>query len=93
MVDPTCHDKWYELLTQRLIPMMADEGFSKYLLTRVLHDDPSGHHTYSLQVDLEDIPAYQHFMENIIGEYAEIAPQLFGEAAMYFTTLLKKIEL
>ena len=91
MVNPEHHDKWYELITQRLIPMMRKEGFDKYLLTRVLAEDSCPHYTYSLQIDAQDISSYQQFMENIMGQYVEIADPMFGDDVLHFTSLLKKI--
>ena len=92
MVNPECHDKWYELITGRLVPRMRGEGFADYLFTRVLAEDSCPHYTYSLQVDATDIPSYQRFTEEIMGEYAEAAGPMFGEGVLYFTSLLKKIE-
>lgn len=93
MVDPACHGQWYALVTGRFIEMLRSEGFEKFLFTRVLSEEPCPHHTYSLQVDVEDIEQYQRFMNDIIGEYRSIASPLLGDGALYFTTLLKKIEL
>lgn len=93
MVEPKVHDQWYCMLTDKFIPMLRDEGFSNFTFTRVLTNNNDGHYTYSLQVNVADMPSYQRFMEQMIGQYTDIALPAFGENALHFSTLLKRIEL
>lgn len=93
IVEPQVHDRWFEFLTLKVIPQITAQEFQILAFTRVLNDSPQPHHTYSLQVVADDIPQYQRFMSEIIGDYASIAKKLFAESALHITTLLKKIPL
>lgn len=93
MVEQKVHDQWYTMLTNKFMPLLRTEGFAELTLTRVLTNGNDGHHTYSLQVNVPDIPTYQRFMEQMIGQYTDIAMPAFGERALHFSTLLKRIEL
>lgn len=92
MVEPKAHQSWYSMLTDKFIPLLRAEGFTRFTLTRVLTNNNDGHYTYSLQVEVDNIPSYQRFMEQMIGQYTDIALPAFGENALHFSTLLKRIE-
>lgn len=93
MVDPLVHDKWFEFVSQRFIPrLQEDEEVDEIVFTRVLSERPEDHFTYSLQVHVTDLDAYQYFMEEIFDEYLQIATPVFGVKVMYFTTLMKCIQ-
>ena len=97
MVEPVVHSRWYDLFEHRFIPYLRSSGFGtapyRIVFTRVLTDTGDSHHTYSLQVEVLDTGEYQRFMQEVMGEYATIARPLFGEKVLYFTTLLKPIDL
>lgn len=93
MVEPKVHDRWYSMFTDRFIPMLGQEGFTEFTLTRVLTNSNDTHRTYSLQVNVPDIPTYQRFIEQMIGQYTDIASEAFGHQALHFSTLLKRIEI
>ena len=65
----------------------------RILFTRVLTDSGDPHYTYSLQVEVPDTAEYRRFMQDVMGEYSAIAAPLFGEQALHFTSLLKKIDI
>ncbi len=96
MVEPDVHDRWYELFVGRVVPYVREAGFGGesgrgIVFTRVLTDNGDSHYTYSLQVEVPDTAEYQRFMHEVMGEYRSIAGPLFGEQALHFTSLLKKI--
>lgn len=101
MIEPPVHDRWYDLFVRKFIPFLREAGFGrddtqksqKIVFTRVLTDNGDPHYTYSLQVEVPDTAEYQRFMRDVIGEYTSIAGPLFGEQALHFTSLLKKIDL
>lgn len=93
MVEPPVHDRWYELITGKVIPHLCRLGFARPVFTRVLTNDRNAHYTYSLQVDMSDTAEYMRFMDEVIGEYSNIAEALFGENVLHFSSLLKKIEI
>lgn len=92
MIEPPVHGRWYEFFTEKFMPRLAIEGFEEFVFTRVLTDNRDPHYTYSLQVHVPDIASYQRFMQDMMGEYSSIVMPLFGEQALHFSTLLKKIE-
>lgn len=94
IVEQPVHDRWYDWFTTKVIPHLRREGFhGRMVFTRVLTDGGDPHHTYSLQVHVDDMPSYQRFANDLMGEYAMMAGTMFGEQALHFTTLLKKITL
>lgn len=93
MVEPKAHGQWYVMFTERFIPMLRAEGFEDLVFTRVLSNSGDAHYTYSLQVSVADIPSYQRFMDQIMGEYSNIVLPAFGQNVLHFTSLLKRIPL
>ncbi len=101
MIEPPVHERWYDLFVNKFMPYLREAGFGgedaqkqrRVIFTRVLTDNGDAHYTYSLQVEVPDIPEYQRFMQDVIGEYSSIAGPLFGEQALHFSSLLKKIDI
>lgn len=101
MIEPPVHDRWYDLFVRRFLPGLREAGFGtddsggqrRIVFTRVLTDNGDAHYTYSLQVEVPDTGEYLRFMREVMGEYTAVAGPLFGEQALHFTSLLKKIEI
>lgn len=101
MVEPPVHERWYDLFANKFMPYLREAGFGgddaqgqrKIVFTRVLTDNGDPHYTYSLQVEVSDTAEYRRFMQEVMGEYSSIAGPLFGEQALHFTSLLKKIDI
>lgn len=93
IVEPPVHGQWYDLFLQKFVPFVRGAGFDELVFTRVLADNGDAHYTYSLQVGVADLGDYQRFLQDVMGEYNAIAGPLFGEQALYFTSLLKRIEI
>lgn len=93
IVTPHIQDRWLESLREHYIPLLNTEGFGNITFSRVLTDRHEGHFTYSLQVETPDTALYQRIVKEFLPEYTATVQKLFGEELMYFTSLLKKIEL
>ncbi len=93
MVSTRIHDRWLESLYKYYIPRLDTEKFGNITLFRVLTEHVEDHFTYSLQVEISDMTGYQRIVRELFPEYTETAQKLFGEDLMYFTSLLKKIDL
>lgn len=99
IVEPPVHEQWYDLFVNKFMPYLRQAGFGgdtpdcqqRIVFTRMLTDNGDPHYTYSLQVEVTDTAEYQRFMQDVMGEYSTIAGPLFGEQALHFTSLLKKI--
>ncbi len=93
MVAPRIHDQWLASLRKDYISRLDAEEFGSITFTRVLTERPEGHFTYSLQVETQDLSGYQRIIQKLLPEYTDAAHKIYGEDLMYFTSLLKKIEL
>lgn len=90
VVEPSIHGQWYEFFTKKFIPTLNGRSI---VLTRVLTNSGDAHYTYSLQIEAADIQDYQKIEQEHIASCVEFSSKLFGDKALHFTTLLKKIEL
>lgn len=90
VVEPAVHGQWYEFFTEKFVPTLQPR---RSVFTRVMSEQSDGCYTYSLQVDASDIADYQYIVGELMNEYVEFSGKMFGEQALHFTTLLKKIEL
>jgi len=93
MAEHDVHELWLDMMKNRVMPYIASRGFPEPTFTKVISNEKQGHHTYSLQVNMDDLGQYNGFMEEILSEYASICGPTFGEKALYFTSLLKKVVL
>lgn len=93
MVDYDVHTLWLDQFRRRFIPFLREAGFNDLVFTKVMTNESEGHFTYSLQVALPDLARYQEFNEQIMAEYAAIASPVFGEKVLWFSSLLKRMEL
>ncbi|MFI3295142.1 MAG: DUF4286 family protein [Rikenellaceae bacterium] len=93
VVEPAVHGRWYEFCTQKFIPHLQSIGMQVLVFSRILHEESTGHYSYSLQINAPQISDYQQFMREPLAEYVESARAQYGEQTLHFTTLLKKIPL
>ncbi len=101
MVEVAVHAQWYDFFVRKFIPYLREAGFGsndtegqrRIIFTRVLTDNGDPHYTYSLQIEVPDTGEYQRFMQDMMSEYSTIARPLFGDQALHFTSLLKKIDI
>ena len=91
-VEPPIHGLWYKFITEKFLPRLEQDSGESPVFTRVLSQAAEEHYTYSVQCRCSDIPFYNRFMSHIMADYTEIAEPMFGDKALYFTTLLKRID-
>lgn len=92
-VDHTVHACWLELMAGRYLPFLREKGFAEFVFTRVISVEASDHFTYSLQVPVPDLEQYRRLTGEVFGEYEQIAGPLFGDRVLWFTSLMKRVEL
>ncbi len=88
VVIPSVDTQWREWFAGEVVGRLED---SKLTLCRVLDQQHQGHFTYSLQIQLDDMQEYTTIKE-LIDTAGEKSHAKFGENALHFTTLLKKIK-
>ncbi len=92
MVEYAVHAQWLDTMTRHFLRLVASAGFSDITFTRVLTNESDGHFTYSLQVSVSDMTGYHRFIRDLLSEYIAVAGPAFGEQALHFTSLLKRVE-
>ncbi|MDL2320373.1 DUF4286 family protein [Alistipes sp. OttesenSCG-928-B03] len=90
-VEYDVHDRWFELVRGKYVPLLEENGYNIVALSRVISAEATGHFTYSLLVGADDIPAYQRLTDELFGEYLAVAGPLFGDRVVWFTSLMKKL--
>ncbi len=91
VVDGPAHTPFLELMRERYIPLLRQEGFPEMTFTRLIREEPAGEFTYSLQVAVPTLDDYRRVSEELFSEYERIARHRFGEQVLWFTSLLKKV--
>lgn len=91
-VEPCMRDRWLEIINEHYIPLLLEKGFVVVALSRVISVDAVDHFTYSLLVEVENMERYKELTDDVFGEYLAVADPLFGSRALWFTSLMKKIE-
>lgn len=91
VVQPSVHGAWYEFFTEKVIGHVNELGFSVLAFTRILHEQSDGHYSYSLQVEVDEIGDVQRYRELVVGQYVDMARKLYGEQALHFTSVLKRV--
>lgn len=92
VVAPEVQQMWLGILKEKYIPFLRERGYTSLVFSRIISVEAVDQFTYSLQVEVEDIPAYQTLTGEIFEEYWRIADPLFGDKVLWFTTLMKKME-
>ena len=93
IVMPTVHGNWHNFMIEKFLPAIkANSVYGNFRFSRLLAEEVEKHFTYSLQIDCEDIPAYQNYMKVTLPEYTEFSTALFDAEVVHFVSLLKVIE-
>lgn len=92
VIQPKIHGVWFEFFTKNVLEAVKTQGYTILAFTRILHDQVEEHYSYSLQVEMDDITEMQKYKNEIIAEYALMAQKMYSEQALYFTSVLKKVE-
>lgn len=90
-VNPQAQERWLDILNNKYIPFLKENGFSETVFCRVLSEDTPENFTYSLMVHIDDMGQYSRLTGEIFDEYKTIAVPLFGEDVVWFTTVMKKL--
>ncbi len=93
VVAPETQQLWLDIIKDKYVPFLRERGYTSLVFSRVISAEAVDQFTYSLQTEVEDIPSYQALTGEIFEEYRRIADPLFGDKVLWFTTLMKKLEL
>lgn len=93
MVSAEAHDRWIAQFKEHYLPTLNAQGYTRQTFTRVLSAQVEDHHTYSLQIEVDDMKSYKELSEGIIADYIANVKMLFGEGVLCFVTLMKRVEL
>ncbi len=89
VVEPRCDADFREWLSA-IVPQLAQN--SSYKTYRILDERHQGHFSYSLQLEVESLTAYNS-VKNELEAQNEALHSEFGEGVLLFATLLKETEL
>lgn len=92
VVEPPVHSSWYALATEKFLSRLEAESGRPVTFTRLLHDTPEAHYTYSVQCHCCDMTFYRRFVDELMADYVEVAGPMFGDKVLYFISLLKRID-
>lgn len=91
-VEPCVRDRWFGIMNEHYIPLLLSRGYAVVAFSRVISVGTVDHFTYSLLVEVADMERYKELTESIFDEYLTVADPLFGSRVLWFTTLMKKME-
>jgi hypothetical protein len=90
-VEPVAHDLWLGVMREKFLPFLRERQCSVVSFCRVLGAEAEEHFTYSLLTGASDMPAYDRYMQEMLGEYERLAGLMFEGRVTSFTTLLKNV--
>lgn len=93
VVENQDQNRWLEIIKDKYIPFLKQNGFDRLVFTRIISIEAVEQFTYSLQVEVGNIDDYKRLTGEIFAEYDSIAISLFAERVVWFTSLMKKIEI
>ena len=93
IVEPANHTQWYDFVTTKFIPHIKENHTKTVSLHRLLSDQQVDHYTYSFQIATENLAILDTLQNQILTEYATTFAHMFQSDALFFTTVLKTIEL
>jgi len=86
------HDTWLQWISFRYIPaMLKTSFFIEPRLFKVLVDEEHGV-TYALQFSTSNMDMVQKWQEKHKDEMEADLKETFGEAVMFFSTILKEVK-
>lgn len=85
-------EEWLQWMKEEHIPeLMATELFNAYQMHELLHMDDDGGKTYVIQYHLDSMGFYNQYQEKYASKMQQASFDKFGEDALGFRTLMKKI--
>ena len=93
IVEPANHVQWYDFITTKFIPHVKTNISENVSLHRLLENQKVDHYTYSFQIVAEGLDTLEVLKNDVLSEYATTFSQMFQAEALFFITVLKKIQL
>lgn len=92
LVESQDQDRWLFIIKNKYIPLLRESGFDRLTFTRVISIEVVEQFTYSLQVAIDNLDEYKMITNDIFPEYTTIASPLFGDRVLWFSSLMKKLD-
>lgn len=93
VVEPSNHEQWYDFMLTKFIPHFKEHISENVGLYRLLSDQQVEHYTYSFQITTDSLLILETLNNEVLTEYATTFAHMFQSEALFFTTVLKKIQL
>lgn len=93
VVESSINNGWLDIIIKEYVPFLRKNGFEGITLSRVVSIEASDHFTYSLLIDVENMEQYRALTNELFEEYTTIANPVFGTKVMWFTSLMKILDI
>ena len=93
VVEPANHTQWYDFMTTQFITHIKEHHAENVSLHRLLSDQQVEHYTYSFQIKTDSLVILETLQNELLPEYATTFAHMFQADALFFTSVLKKIQL
>ena len=91
-IEKDVHDDWFEWIKAVHIPDVMKTGmFLEYKMLKVLADEDSDEHTYSIQYTCESIEQYRRYETQYAPELRKDVQARYGTKFIAFRTLLEPV--
>ncbi len=91
-IEKDVHDDWFEWIKAVHIPDVMKTGmFLEYRMLKVLGDEDSGGHTYSIQYTCESMDLYLRYETEFAPELRKDVQARYGTKFIAFRTLLEPV--
>lgn len=93
VVDESAHNRWLDIIIKEYVPFLRSKGFAEITFSRIISIEATDHFTYSLLIDIDNMDQYKALTNELFEEYTAIAEPLFGTKVMWFTSLMKILDI
>lgn len=91
-IENSVHLDWLEWMRTTHIPDVMSTGiFTDYKMLKILSNDESGGHTYSVQYSCSSLERFRHYEDVYAPGLRNAAIQRFGDKFIAFRTLLEQV--
>lgn len=92
-VDDSVHQEWLKWMREIHVPDVMNTGmFSEYRFLKLLGDQESGGHTYSLQYSCASMELYKEYEEKYASALQREHTEKFRDQFIAFRTLLEQVK-